>query len=182
MLGAIKAKDAERARLEGSLVKSRADLNAAIGGLYVNPHPADGVATLDDGIPFLLMPVRIETRFVDTGNAREMWLRIYPDDIAIHTHEETLTDAEVKDGEKYWKALFVATKSAGADVEDKTKAAWSTLVVTRIHPGARRRWYCRPNPQLECRPRGNRRRGWSRLSGARLDQDERVVARRQGRT
>ena len=138
VLGAIKAKDAERSRLEGALAKSRADLHSAIGGLYLNPHPADGVAKLDDGIPFLLMPVRIETRFVDVGNAREMWLRIYPDDIAIHTHEETLTDAEVKDGEKYWKVLYAATKTGGAEVEDRKKAAWSTLVVT--YPPQRAAW------------------------------------------
>src|SRR5262249_55990731 len=70
--------------------------------------------------------------------AREMWLRIYPDDIAIHTHEETLTDAEVKDGETYWKALFAATRAGGADVEDNKKAGWTTLVVT--YPPQRAAW------------------------------------------
>ena len=138
VLGAIKAKDAERASLEDALVKSRGDLHSAIGGLYVNPHPADGIARLGDGIPFLLMPVRIETRFVAVGNTREMLLRIYPDDIAIHTHEETLTDAEVKDGVTYWKALFAATKAGGADAEDRKKTAWSTLVVT--YPPQRAAW------------------------------------------
>ena len=138
VLEKIKAKQADHVRLKSALEKGRLDLHAAIGGLYVDPHPARGVARLDDGIPFLLMPVRIETRFVTTENAPEMWLRIYPDDIAIHTHEEVLTDAEVTEGEAYWKELFAATKAGGADGEDRKKAAWTHL--TTLFPPQRAAW------------------------------------------
>jgi hypothetical protein len=134
----IKAKEAEQSRLSDALVKSRADLHSRIGGLFVNPHPAEQVARLDDGIPFLLMPVRIETRFVTTNNTPEMWLRIYPDDIAIHTHEETLTDDEVTQGKAYWTELFDATKANGADLEDRKKAAWTHITV--LYPPQRAAW------------------------------------------
>ena len=42
------------------------------------------------------MPVRIETRFMTNLDPAELWIRIYPDDIAIHTHEHELTDEEIK--------------------------------------------------------------------------------------
>ncbi len=138
LLEQIKAKNAEHERLKDALVKSRADLHSAIGGLYVNPHPADQVGRLDDGIPFLLLPVRIETRFVTTGNTPEMWLRIYPDDIAIHTHEETLTGGEVVQGRAYWTQLFDAAKANGPDLEDRKKAAWTRLTV--LLPPQRAAW------------------------------------------
>ena len=84
------------------------------------------------------MPVRIETRFVNSGNIPAMWLRIYPDDIAIHTHEQTLTDEEVTQGKAYWLELFDATKANGADLEDRKKAAWTHLTV--LYPPQRAAW------------------------------------------
>ena len=38
----------------------------------------------------------------------ELWVRVYPDDIAVHTHEKILTDREVVAGELYWTELVVA--------------------------------------------------------------------------
>ncbi|MBC8086844.1 MAG: hypothetical protein H7Z40_06230 [Phycisphaerae bacterium] len=138
VLEQIKATESKFDRIKGALDESRAGLHAAIGGLYVNPHPADQLARRDDGIPFLLFPVRIETRFVTTGNVAEMWLRVYPDDIAIHTHEETLTADEVTQGTAYWTALFAAVKANDAGSEDQKKAAWTHL--TTLFPPQRAAW------------------------------------------
>src|SRR3982751_3775861 len=76
----------EKKRLEEEVKKAKADLeavraqlNEAITAVYVDTHPRSTVKNLDDSIPFLLMPVRIETRFM-TGTSPELWLRIYPDD------------------------------------------------------------------------------------------------------
>ncbi len=106
------------------LQASRAAVEQAIAELY--PHfdvpPRDLVPKLTDDIPFLLMPVRIETRFMSIDNKQELWLRIYPDDIAIHTHENIITDREVAEGEKYWRTLW------NAATEDEKKSAWSYLV------------------------------------------------------
>ncbi len=60
----------------------------------------------------------------------ELWIRVYPDDIAITTHEKTLTSDEVSAGENYWTQLFTAIKTGGANAEDQKKAAWSTLVTS----------------------------------------------------
>ena len=117
------AVQAARKRLE----HSRADLQTAIAGLYAGQQPRDMVGNLPDDIPFLLLPVRIETRFMTGNGSSELWLRVYPDDIALHTHESVLTDTEVAEGEKYWIALWDATRSGGAQTEDKRKAAWTYL-------------------------------------------------------
>ncbi len=43
----------------------------------------------------------------------ELWLRIYPDDIFIHTHEEQLTEQEIRDGKRYWKTLWAVNYEKG---------------------------------------------------------------------
>ncbi len=91
-------------------------------------HPRPLVDDLPDNIPFLMLPLRIETRFMEGGNGKELWVRAYPDDIAVHTHEKTLTSAEVIQGRIYWKALFEAIKAGGDGAEDAKKAAWKVIV------------------------------------------------------
>jgi len=121
------ALEQQKEQLSDALAQSTKNLQIAVESIYVNPHPRTSIANLSDGIPFLLLPVRIETRFVTSNNAPELWVRVYPDDIAIHTHEKTLTDKEVTEGEKYWKALFDAIKNGADKKEDLKKNAWNAL-------------------------------------------------------
>jgi hypothetical protein len=72
-------------------------------------------------LPALLLPVRIETRFMDPSSGPELWLRIYPDQIAVDTHEPELSPAEEKAGRDYWEARWKATNVA------QRKAAWQLL-------------------------------------------------------
>lgn len=112
------------------------DLGTAIGGLYGrDPHPRGPLAQLDDGIPFLLFPVRIETIFVPLDGRTELWVRIYPDDIEVHTHEATLTDREVTAGELYWTELVVA-EHLRDERDAHRRAAWSHLVERLSGPRA----------------------------------------------
>ena len=114
-------------RTNNELRATEANLHRAIEAIYIDPHPRRGTGNLDDSIPFLLMPVRIETRFVNTAQSPELWLRVYPDDIVIHSHETILTAQEVAEGEKYWKAIFQAEKNGGQQKEDQKKDAWNKL-------------------------------------------------------
>src|SRR5688572_22673577 len=68
-------------------------LRAHLESLLPRHVPAD-YTTLCDDIPLLLLPLRIEIRFVPVDGESELWVRAYPDDIAVHTHEPTLTDKE----------------------------------------------------------------------------------------
>lgn len=52
----------------------------------------------------------------------ELWVRIYPDDIAIHTHEEELTELELKAGRRYWITYWAASGE-----ESLERLAWHQL-------------------------------------------------------
>jgi hypothetical protein len=58
--------------------------------------------------PLLLMPVRMETRFMDAGDASELWVRVYPDQIMVNGHHPELTAAELAAGNAYWDAVWRA--------------------------------------------------------------------------
>ena len=150
--------DAERLDGQQREIESRIDrlladcgdcdgkLNAAIGDIYRrDPHPRGSLAHLDDRIPFLLLPVRIETIFVPPQNIEgqaqtELWVRVYPDEIAIHTHEKTLTDREVVAGELYWTEL-VAAVYLRDEQDARRRAAWRHLV--ELFGGQRAAWVTR---------------------------------------
>jgi predicted nucleic acid-binding Zn-ribbon protein len=132
-------------RLDGDRIGSERDLSAAISGLYREPHPRDALSRLDDQIPFLLFPVRIETIFVPVQAGErlshtELWVRIYPDNITIHTHEKTLTDREVVAGELYWTELVTAGHLRQAQ-DARQRAAWRHLV--QLFGGQRAAWVAR---------------------------------------
>lgn len=115
-------------RAKQNLAGTHIKLQEAVTGIYIDPHPRNLVPNLHDGTPFLFIPVRIETRFVSgTRQQQELWLRVYPDDIAVHTHEKILTDTEVSAGKDYWIALFNANKKTGPALESSQKAAWTTI-------------------------------------------------------
>ncbi|PZG13981.1 hypothetical protein C1I95_22635 [Micromonospora craterilacus] len=72
--------------------------------------------------PVALLPVRVETRFVDVGTSTELWLRILPDVLHVDSHQPELTDDEVAWGRQYW----IDTWRAGRVAEDEL-AAWRRL-------------------------------------------------------
>lgn len=97
-----------------------------------NPHAILPVAVENQGInastPLLLLPVHIQTRFVDSagdGKTSELWVRIYPDQIAVDSHEPELTAQEVSDGQAYWNAVWQAGNPSPNP--DDAKAPWRTL-------------------------------------------------------
>lgn len=96
----------------------------------------DGMVNqLNDRYPILFLPVRIETTFDHTGSNYQLWVRIYPDEIAVDTHEEGLTQDEIDQGQQYWRSFIAATDSVGQvqawDILCKSysaeRAAWIAL-------------------------------------------------------
>lgn len=140
-------------QLEGAVERSRNNvgrvannLAAAIVGLYaVDPHPRRPLTQLDDRTPFLLFPVRIETIFATVPSPRgvmqtELQVRVYPDEIVVHTHEATLTDREVDAGRLYWVELLVAAYLR-SQKEPRQADAWRHLV--NLFGGQRAAWIAR---------------------------------------
>ncbi len=131
---------------------ARKNLNNAIKDLFPQPETYKTLAgSLSADYPVLFFPVRIETRFVDLpGGGQQLWVRIYPDDIHVHTHEPLLTDAEVTAGENYWKALAAANRMKDGDKETKKQAAWQLL---REYAGAQRSlWVARQTKPKNWKP------------------------------
>lgn len=73
---------------------------------------------LTETVPPLILATPTVTR-------DELWARIYPDDIAVHTHEEALTQAEVDSGKAYWTEIWAAGEDA-----DLKLAAWRSIVAS----------------------------------------------------
>jgi hypothetical protein len=96
------------------------------------PTPGDRSAVvrraraLDAATPVLFLPVNIEARFIDVAEGRsELWIRVYPDQISINSHEAELTDQEIMDGITYWEAVWRAGKPPAS--LDAVKAPWRGL-------------------------------------------------------
>ncbi|MDX2280170.1 MAG: hypothetical protein NW218_11310 [Saprospiraceae bacterium] len=86
---------------------------------------------LQAALPILLFPVHLETRFFDVpegGGKRQLLVRIYPDDIHVHTHETLLTPKEITAGEDYWRALTAANRQNNVNLATEAKqTAWKHL-------------------------------------------------------
>ena len=113
---------------------------ADLVGEFVLPEtPRQLIAKLDDSLPFLMFPVRIETRFMSGGNLRELWVRVYPDDIAVHTHEKELSRDDADSGVEYWiQRTLAASIDNQEEREQQEKGAWRALV--NSHGGTRASW------------------------------------------
>lgn len=87
----------------------------------IDPYsdPRDTISLLHDNTPFLLLPLRLETRFVTVKHgyeeagaigpipdAKELWIRIFPDDLAANTHEDMLSADELEKGKIYWAEFW----------------------------------------------------------------------------
>ena len=106
--------------------RGRADAFAAFEAFS---DPRNAIARLDDGIPLLLLPLRIETRFKTIGGGlpgaaahSELWVRVYPDDCSVDAFDDVLSIAEVDAATRFWRETW---RAGGVDAE--ARAAWSSL-------------------------------------------------------
>jgi hypothetical protein len=109
--------------------------------------PVATTNALDAKTPLLLLPVNIETRFMQVNpRSTELWVRIYPDQIAINAHEPELTAQEIADGQSYWTMLWSGGNPAPstdaaqapwrglAAIYGPQRAAWIALQLTPTNP------------------------------------------------
>jgi hypothetical protein len=113
----------------------RTAIRDGIAAAKQRPHDVMAAPGAGDNTPFLLMPVRVETRFVrdhpQGASPYELWVRVYPDAIAVDSHEPALTDEEVADGQAFWREIWAAPATA-------EQAAWARLVA--VYPPPRAAW------------------------------------------
>jgi Putative peptidoglycan binding domain len=165
------AKDAAAAQGQAVAAARRAE-EAALSGVtsslrsWLREDPALDVARLPSWYPIVLLPVRVETRFVP--EASELRVRVYPDEIFADAHEPELSAAERAAGQAYW--------TGGKD----SLSAWQALLAA--YPAPRAAWIVRVTaPGEQASPDSfSKPRGWSRAVEARLLPDRFVVIATRG--
>ena len=113
---------------------------AQLSGTFATfTDPRDGIERLNDSIPILMMPVRLETRFKSLASTpgappvNQLWVRVYPDDCWIDSFDPVLSETEVRNAKTYWTGIW---KAGG--IEDQERAAWRTLATS--HGSGRAGW------------------------------------------
>ncbi len=140
---------AARARAEDMLSAAVTRAEVMLPGT-APPAAADpGATTLAAAVPLLLVPIRIETRFVTpdaaigtfqipneaaVGPGAQLLLRVYPDTISISSFEPELTTDEAAAGTAYWQVLWDAGNPPPDP--DAAKAPWRVLAAAYGPPRA----------------------------------------------
>src|SRR3954452_15549340 len=89
----------------------------------MTPVPLPLSPLLASDRPLVLLPVRLETRFVTAPDGGlVVKVRVYPDTIHADTHEPCVTLSEAEWGRHYWRTVW----HAGNDTE-RRKAAWRQM-------------------------------------------------------
>jgi len=105
-----------------TLVERENAVRAILDGLFADLTPETLIEQWNDATPILLLPVRVETKFKDVAPDQvDLCVRVFPDEIAVSTHEKVLTELEEQRGRGYWTALRDATS------DEQRKDAWRTL-------------------------------------------------------
>src|SRR5690554_2174624 len=113
-----------------ALATNHKDLNVFLEQFQKFSDPREGISELNDRNPIMLLPLRIETRFKTIKDNAEiekhqLWVRVYPDDIAIDSFEETLSESEVENAKDYWHGVWQA-----GERELMERATWRNLVAS----------------------------------------------------
>ncbi len=90
-----------------TLIKDKkAVLNKKLQELSTINLPEQIIKQCSNKVPFFMLPVRLETKYMCLNTDRpQLWVRIYPDDIAIDTHEESFTEEEVDKAKFYFNEV-----------------------------------------------------------------------------
>lgn len=100
--------------------------------------PRTQVNRLPDHTPFLLFPLRLETRFKkirqpDGQEQDQLWVRIYPDDCMVDNFEELLSESELRSARIFWQEWW---KAGGHEAQQR--GAWAGMVAA--HGSGRAAW------------------------------------------
>src|SRR5680860_1887158 len=85
--------------------------------------------------PIAMLPVRLETRFAP--DASELWIRIFPDAVHVHTHIEAISPEEQSAGIRYWHERLGGSSTIAwrtlLSVVRAPRAAWVVQSLTPLN-------------------------------------------------
>lgn len=86
--------------------------------------------------PFMMFPLRLETHFRNVKGKKQLCVRVFPDEIMLDYHTDSLTKQEIEDGKFFWIQWYIASGSDAREYE-----AWEVLC--KKYPVHRAAWICR---------------------------------------
>lgn len=143
------------------------------------------LAQLVPGVPLVLLPVRLETRFQRQNS--ELLVRVYPDDAHMDTHEPELTAQEDAWGRDFWNRVWTAGRGKSPELDRARLALWQVLagkfgpvraswIVSALQPTNLERWGDDPAGVPSFPPSTGQRTGmWTRAAQARCLPDRWLV-------
>jgi|GEM_PF-3977958 len=85
--------------------------------------PTKEAGKLNDKLPILFFPLRLETRFKYSAAGKQLWLRVYPDDCNVTKPEGNISATELANTRTFWTEFW---KALGDEALEK--GAWRALV------------------------------------------------------
>ena len=81
-----------------------------------------------DQFPFILLPVRLETKYQRSAGGTELRIRFYPDAISVAPPPVAVNEAERMLGQGYWKARAAVRQAPNDDnLKRAYKGSWNAL-------------------------------------------------------
>lgn len=132
-----KQADANVSAARAQVQRAQEAARAALAAFAPFSDPRQSAGQFSTNSPFVLLPLRLETRFATVGDgeavSHQLWVCIYPDDCSIDTFEPVLSTTELANAQRYWLAIWRA-----GGVEGDERAAWRSLVAA--HGSGRAGW------------------------------------------
>ena len=151
----IKAIQQDHKQIERTIQGLQNDLIPLTEVITTPEQIKENFGELNSDFPVVLFPVRTEIRFKkieqDVGFLHQLWVRIYPDDIAIDTHEEELTGDELAAGKTYWLENIKLSEDPRNKVEEFI-GPWRTLA--RAYGPERAAWIVKETDSYEIQGTG----------------------------
>ena len=121
-------------------------------------------------------------------DAYELWIRIFPDDLAVHTHETQLTDSEIEAAKAFWNHIWYAGPDEGLQIgawrglvggRGPERAAWIAKQMTPTNSADQPTDTIDPETSLPIEPSfpavGSKEQSWSQAPHSRVMPDRFVV-------
>ncbi len=90
---------------------------------FLSLDPTKEAGKLNDKLPILFFPLRLETRFKHSAAGKQLWLRVYPDDCNVTKPEGNISSTELANTKTFWAEFW---KALGDEALEK--GAWRALV------------------------------------------------------